>query len=67
MAYLKKGFGEEAVREFEMAGSLYKRFKEDKMQVDPSLGAKIDKGSIEAGVMVRQKKVANAPAGANVP
>ena len=62
-AYLKKQFAEEALRELEMALDLYKRMKDEKQPVDPTLQAKIEGALTRANIVARQKKstAANAP------
>jgi tetratricopeptide (TPR) repeat protein len=65
-AYMKKGYAEDAQRELQRAQDLYKNLVKDKKPVDKSLASKLDQALNQAGQLIKQKKVADAPAG-NVP
>lgn len=63
-AYLKKNFADQALSELELAMDLFKRMREEKQPVDPSLEGKIENALTRANISVRQKKPGAAPAAA---
>ena len=64
-AYLKKGFADQAVTELDLAMDLFKRLREEKQPVDPSLEGKIQNAMDRARVALQKKSgAAGAPAAA---